>query len=193
VLVHDRCKVFSAPALTRQQHDRSRQGCERGGWRSFAAEPELSSRLLVLRVGPPALLSAAAPVAPDCFFSWGRRGATPARLFAPPSLGDRRELLRHGLRSVGAVIENSGARSRDYSVLKAPQGGWITHHIGIVKLAFVGLCRSLLGSRLNCHRERLCAHASTTERLRWCPGFVMPKNTNALIRNKKVSGARNAY
>jgi hypothetical protein len=33
-----------------------------------------------------------------------------------------RELLRHGLRSVGAVIENTGVRSREYSVLKAPKG-----------------------------------------------------------------------
>jgi hypothetical protein len=32
-----------------------------------------------------------------------------------------RELLRHGLTSVGAVIENTGVRSRDYSVLKAPK------------------------------------------------------------------------
>jgi hypothetical protein len=33
-----------------------------------------------------------------------------------------RELLRHGLDSVGAVIENTGIKSRDYSVLKSPKG-----------------------------------------------------------------------
>jgi hypothetical protein len=33
-----------------------------------------------------------------------------------------RELLRHGLAAVGAVIENAGVRSRDYGVLKAPKG-----------------------------------------------------------------------
>jgi hypothetical protein len=33
-----------------------------------------------------------------------------------------RELLRHGLASVGAVIENTGVKSRDYGVLKAPKG-----------------------------------------------------------------------
>ena len=47
---------------------------------------------------------------------------------------------------------------------EGPQRRWVTHHKGVVKLAFVGLRRSLLGSRLNCHRERLCAHASATER-----------------------------
>ncbi len=33
-----------------------------------------------------------------------------------------RELLRHGLAAVGAVIENGGVRSRDYGVLKSPKG-----------------------------------------------------------------------
>jgi hypothetical protein len=33
-----------------------------------------------------------------------------------------RELLRHGLAAVGAVLENSGVKSRDYGVLKAPKG-----------------------------------------------------------------------
>jgi hypothetical protein len=33
-----------------------------------------------------------------------------------------RELLRHGLASVGAVIENTGITSGEYGVLKAPKG-----------------------------------------------------------------------
>jgi hypothetical protein len=33
-----------------------------------------------------------------------------------------RELLRHGLGAVGAVMENTGVRSGDYNVLKAPKG-----------------------------------------------------------------------
>ena len=34
-----------------------------------------------------------------------------------------RELLRHGLAAVGAMVaENAGVRSRDYGVLKAPRG-----------------------------------------------------------------------
>ena len=33
-----------------------------------------------------------------------------------------RELLRHGLEAVGAVVENTGITSRDYGVLKAPKG-----------------------------------------------------------------------
>src|SRR6516165_4119923 len=33
-----------------------------------------------------------------------------------------RELLRHGIGAVGAVMENTGIRSGDYSVLKAPKG-----------------------------------------------------------------------
>jgi hypothetical protein len=33
-----------------------------------------------------------------------------------------RELLRHGIVSVGTVIENAGVKSRDYGVLKAPKG-----------------------------------------------------------------------
>jgi hypothetical protein len=33
-----------------------------------------------------------------------------------------RELLRHGIASVGAVIENGGVKSGDYGVLKAPKG-----------------------------------------------------------------------
>ena len=33
-----------------------------------------------------------------------------------------RELLRHGLASAGAVIENTGVKSSDYGVLKAPKG-----------------------------------------------------------------------
>jgi hypothetical protein len=32
-----------------------------------------------------------------------------------------RELLRHGLGAVGAVIENTGVRSGDYNVLKEPR------------------------------------------------------------------------
>jgi metal-responsive CopG/Arc/MetJ family transcriptional regulator len=32
-----------------------------------------------------------------------------------------RELLRHGLGAVGAVIENTGVRSGAYNVLKAPR------------------------------------------------------------------------
>ncbi len=34
-----------------------------------------------------------------------------------------RELLRHGLAAVGAVLENAGVKSRDYGVLRAPKGG----------------------------------------------------------------------
>ena len=33
-----------------------------------------------------------------------------------------RELLRHGIASVGAVLENAGVKSKDYGVLKAPKG-----------------------------------------------------------------------
>jgi hypothetical protein len=33
-----------------------------------------------------------------------------------------RELLRYGLGTVGAVSENAGVKSRDYSVLKSPKG-----------------------------------------------------------------------
>jgi len=33
-----------------------------------------------------------------------------------------RELLRHGIAGVGAVLENAGVRSGDYGVLKAPKG-----------------------------------------------------------------------
>ncbi len=33
-----------------------------------------------------------------------------------------RELLRHGLAAVGAVIENAGVKSGDYGVMKAPKG-----------------------------------------------------------------------
>jgi hypothetical protein len=33
-----------------------------------------------------------------------------------------RELLRNGLASAGAVLENAGVRSKDYGVLKAPKG-----------------------------------------------------------------------
>jgi hypothetical protein len=32
-----------------------------------------------------------------------------------------RELLRHGLAAVGAVVENAGVKSGDYGVLKAPK------------------------------------------------------------------------
>jgi hypothetical protein len=31
-----------------------------------------------------------------------------------------RELLRHGLAAAGAIIDNTGVKSRDYGVLKAP-------------------------------------------------------------------------
>ncbi len=34
-----------------------------------------------------------------------------------------RELLRHGIAAAGAVMENNGISSREYSVLKGPQGG----------------------------------------------------------------------
>src|SRR6516164_3193117 len=33
-----------------------------------------------------------------------------------------RELLRHGIGAVGSVMENTGVRSGDYNVLKAPKG-----------------------------------------------------------------------
>ncbi len=33
-----------------------------------------------------------------------------------------RELLRHGIAAVEEVIENTGVKSRDYSVLKSPKG-----------------------------------------------------------------------
>jgi hypothetical protein len=33
-----------------------------------------------------------------------------------------RELLRHGIAAVGVVVENTGVRSRDYGVIKAPKG-----------------------------------------------------------------------
>ena len=33
-----------------------------------------------------------------------------------------RELLRHGLGTVGGVMENAGVKSRDYNVLKAAKG-----------------------------------------------------------------------
>jgi hypothetical protein len=33
-----------------------------------------------------------------------------------------RELLRYGLGAVGAISENTGFKSRDYGVLKAPKG-----------------------------------------------------------------------
>ena len=34
-----------------------------------------------------------------------------------------RELLRFGLAAVGAVLDNTGVKSRDYGVLKAPPKG----------------------------------------------------------------------
>ncbi len=33
-----------------------------------------------------------------------------------------RELLRHGIAAVGAVMENAGVSSREYGVLNAPEG-----------------------------------------------------------------------
>ena len=33
-----------------------------------------------------------------------------------------RELLRHGLATIGTIAENVGVKSRDYGVLKAPKG-----------------------------------------------------------------------
>jgi hypothetical protein len=33
-----------------------------------------------------------------------------------------RELLRHGIGAVGLVMENTGVKSGDYGVLKAPKG-----------------------------------------------------------------------
>lgn len=41
-----------------------------------------------------------------------------------------RELLRHGLGAIGAVIENTGIKSRDYSVLKAPKGVGARQRVG---------------------------------------------------------------
>jgi hypothetical protein len=39
-----------------------------------------------------------------------------------------RELLRHGLASAGAVLENAGIRSGDYGVLRAPKGSGTTRN-----------------------------------------------------------------
>jgi hypothetical protein len=33
-----------------------------------------------------------------------------------------RELLRHGIAAVGAIVENAGVKSRDYGVLKTVKG-----------------------------------------------------------------------
>jgi hypothetical protein len=33
-----------------------------------------------------------------------------------------RELLRHGIAAAGAVLDNTGIKSADYGVLKAPKG-----------------------------------------------------------------------
>jgi len=39
-----------------------------------------------------------------------------------------RELLRHGLGAIGAVMENAGVKSRDYNVLKAAKGTGLTRN-----------------------------------------------------------------
>jgi hypothetical protein len=39
-----------------------------------------------------------------------------------------RELLRYGIASVGAVLENAGVKSKDYGVLKAPRGAGNTRN-----------------------------------------------------------------
>jgi hypothetical protein len=39
-----------------------------------------------------------------------------------------RELLRHGLAAVGAVLENAGVKSSDYGVLKGPKGAGHTRN-----------------------------------------------------------------
>jgi hypothetical protein len=39
-----------------------------------------------------------------------------------------RELLRHGLASMGAVVENAGVKSTDYGVLKGPRGAGNTRN-----------------------------------------------------------------
>jgi hypothetical protein len=36
-----------------------------------------------------------------------------------------RELLRHGIAAAGVVMENTGVRSGDYGVLKAPRGAGV--------------------------------------------------------------------
>jgi hypothetical protein len=54
-----------------------------------------------------------------------------------------RELLRHGLESAGAVVENAGIKSGDYGVLKAPK--WIGNARDslAVKVAKGGLHRAI--------------------------------------------------
>jgi hypothetical protein len=39
-----------------------------------------------------------------------------------------RELLRHGLASMGAVLENAGVKSADYGVLRGPRGAGNTRN-----------------------------------------------------------------
>jgi hypothetical protein len=39
----------------------------------------------------------------------------------PSRAASVRELLRHGIASAGAAIENTGVKSRDYGVLKPPK------------------------------------------------------------------------
>jgi hypothetical protein len=40
-----------------------------------------------------------------------------------------RELLRHGIGAAGVVMENTGIRSGDYGVLKAPKGVGATRKV----------------------------------------------------------------
>ena len=40
-----------------------------------------------------------------------------------------RELLRLGIAAVGVIVDNSGTKSRDYGVLKAPKSGGTTRNI----------------------------------------------------------------
>jgi hypothetical protein len=44
-----------------------------------------------------------------------------------------RELLRHGLSSVGSALENTGVKSRDYGVLKSPRGTAASRNPQMVK------------------------------------------------------------
>ena len=40
-----------------------------------------------------------------------------------------RELLRLGIAAVGVIVDNSGTKSRDYGVLKAPKSGSTTRNV----------------------------------------------------------------
>jgi len=54
----------------------------------------------------------------------GARGVDTFRFLhrMPSRAAAVRELLRHGIANVGAVLENAGVASGDYGVLKAPKG-----------------------------------------------------------------------